>query len=131
MKLHKSFVLRNPEIWKRLVAFVKANWSTEKPLMVIVTEADKPRTLHQNAYYWAVIREIAANAWVGGRQFSAEAWHELLAREYGPVKDIELPNGNVVQTRCSTSDMNAGPFSEYIENIKAYAAGELGLELDI
>ena len=56
-----------------------------KPLEVIIREEKRPRKLDQNALMWAgPLRDIAEQAWVHGKQFSAEVWHEHLKREFLP-----------------------------------------------
>ncbi len=130
-QIYQSFILRSPSIWQRFTAFIRLNNTVEKPLMVVVMEPEKPRTREQNAYVWAVMREIAANAWVDGKQFSAEVWFEYVARMFGACDEMVLPDGEIVIRRRSTTEMSALDFSEFIEQIKAYAATTLGLELSI
>lgn len=64
-----------------------------KPLEVVLREEPKARRLDQNAAMWAgPLADIAAQAWVDGRQFSAEVWHEHFKREHLPEEtDPELP----------------------------------------
>lgn len=127
--IYRTFVLRDRAVWQRLVAFVRSVWSAERPIAVTVHEAEKPRTTLQNACARAIVREIAENAWVKGQQFSADAWWEYLARLYGPTDEITLPDGEIVTRRLSTRDMSAKEFSEFIDEVRRYAAEELGLEL--
>lgn len=129
MEVYRTFVLRDRSVWARFVAFIKAANNPDKPLAVTVHEAEKPRSSLQNAAAHALVREIANNAWVSGKQFSHDAWWELLAREYGPTDELTLPTGEVVRRRLSTTGMSAKDFSEFIENIRRYATEELGLEL--
>lgn len=131
--LYREFVLRGPSVWQSLVAFVRANAKAcndrERPLRVIITEEEAKRRLEQNRFYWgAVITTISEQAWIGGRQFCKDAWHEFYARKYGPCEDITLPDGEVVMRRLSTSDMKVSEFAEYVEKVQADAAMELGVE---
>ncbi len=100
-----------------------------KPLAVSITEAKSKRTLDQNKRHWAIVTEIAESAWVGGRQYSKDAWHELLADMFAPKKEITLPTGEIKLVRISTSDMNVTEFSAFMTRIECYAAQELGVEL--
>lgn len=129
-KLRKTFVVRNAEVLSRLVAFISANVGPERPLAVLVTEPDSKRTLDQNALLWALMREIAVKAWVDGRQFSAEAWFEHYARKFGDMTEIALPGGEIVYRRRSTTEMGVKRFSEFIDEVRADAAVELGVELE-
>lgn len=78
--LSRLFVLRGPMECKQLHAFLKANWpacaQAGKPLSVQVSEHKAKRSAEQNRLLWAVLHDIAASAWVGGKRYSADAWHE-------------------------------------------------------
>jgi len=65
----------------------------DKPLELVLHERVKVRTLDQNAAMWAgPLRDIADQAWVDGRQFVADVWHEYFKRRYLPEdEDLELP----------------------------------------
>lgn len=114
------------------------------PLEVIIREEKKPRKLDQNALMWAgPLRDIAEQAWVHGKQFSAEVWHEHLKREFLPdesdqfgfsaerVKDgyrkwDYLPNGQRVLIG-STTQLTVKGFAHYLEQVYAYGAS-LGVQ---
>lgn len=133
--LYKEFVLRNPEQWHALCALVKANAQAcsdrGKPLRVIVTEDERKRNAEQNRYYWSqVITPIAQQAWVNGRQFDKEVWHEYYARKHGVCDELVLPSGEIVTRRKSTTQMTVGEFTDYIANVQADAMTELGVLFD-
>lgn len=133
--LYREFVLRGPETWRSLVALVKGNAKAcndrGRPLRVIVTEEEERRKLVQNRYYWGgIITRISETAWVDGKQFSKDAWHEMYGRMFGVCEDVTLPDGEIVTRRLSTSDMGVGQFAEYCEQVKAHAAAEFGVEFD-
>lgn len=101
-----------------------------------VTEKKQSRSDSQNALMWAVLSEISNQLEVNGKKFSADAWHEYFKQEYLPdavyelVKDHEtyqkweqLPNGSR-RLKGSTTDLTTKGFSEYIEQIYAFAASE-------
>ncbi len=117
---------------------------TQKPLEVVIREEKKARKLDQNALYWAgPLRDIAEQAWVRGRQYSAEVWHEHLKRECLPddeaspdfddthVKDgyrkyAITPGGDCVLIG-STTQLTVKGMSAYLEQV--YAAGaNLGVQ---
>jgi hypothetical protein len=133
--LYKEFTLRNGSVWNLLVAFVKANApgcaDKGQPLRVIVTAEERKRNEVQNRFYWgAVLRDISAQAWVDGKQFDKETWHEYFARMYGVLDEVTLPDGEIVTLRKSTTKMSVGEFSTYLNAIQAHAAGQLGVEFD-
>lgn len=123
----KTFVLRTETNAQALYAFLKANWKAmaaqDKPLSVTVTEHKAKRNNPQNALYWATLREIAEQGWVGGKRYSDEAWHEMFKRKFIGLE--ELPDGS--QSGISTTTLNVGDFADYINQIQAYAASELGI----
>jgi hypothetical protein len=133
--LYKEFTLRNGSVWNLLVAFVKANApgcaDKGQPLRVIVTAEERKRNEVQNRFYWgAVLRDISAQAWVDGKQFDKDTWHEYFARLYGVLDEVTLPDGEIVTLRKSTTKMSVGEFSTYLNAIQAYAAGTLGVEFE-
>jgi hypothetical protein len=131
MTLRQTFILRDDSIRRRCIAFIEANAKSDVPLAVLVTEARSQRTLSQNAYERSIMHELAEKAWVDGKQFSHESWHEMMARMFGTVEDLTLPNGDVIQRRRSTTEMSVEDFKEFIEKIKAFAATTLGVELSL
>jgi hypothetical protein len=71
-----------------VAALTHAPIDPERPLEVIVREEKKTRKPDQNAAMWSgPLRDIAEQAWVEGRQYSAETWHEHFKREYLPEHD--------------------------------------------
>jgi NinB protein len=128
--LLRTFVLRGDVQAKSLWAFLKANWPSMaqqgKPLAVTVSEYKTKRSLEQNARYFGyVLKEVEAKAWVNGRQFDAEVWHEHMKRKI--LGCVELPNGQLMGR--STAALSVAEFSEYMLKVEAYAATELGVEL--
>lgn len=131
--LYREFTLRDGGIWTHVVAFVRANAQAfaerGEPLRVIVTAEEAPRHAQQNRFYFgAVLKAISEQAWIDGRQFSKDAWHEYFAHRFGISEELELPSGEIILRRKSTTQMTVGEFSEYLNQIQAYAAAELGVE---
>lgn len=108
-------------------------------LEVLIREPVKVRGMDQNALMWVgPLADIAAQAWVSGRQYSAEVWHESFKRDYLPEEDAtdlcELvkdpftwrkwdwtPNGDRVLIG-STTDLTKKGFSQHLEQIHAYGS---------
>ena len=115
------------------------------PLEVIAREAVKSRSLDANAAMWAgPLRDIAEQAWVQGKQYSAEVWHEQFKREYLPEaleafddelckegyqKWADLPNGQRVLIG-STTMLTAKGFALYMQAIEAFGAS-LGVQFSV
>lgn len=109
---------------------------------VVFREASKPRTADQNALMWAgALTDMEKQAWVAGRQYTAEVWHEHFKREYLPEEAEEgitkdgyrkwayLPTGERVLVGSTTMLTKRG-FSEYLEKIYAFGAG-LGVQFGV
>lgn len=110
----------------------------ERPLEVIIREEQKGRSLSANALMWAgPLNDIATQAWVHGRQYSALIWHEYFKEKFLPdfpdpaqVKDgykkyEETPDGKRILIG-STQKLTKHGFNLYIESIYAYGA-DLGV----
>lgn len=91
----------------------------------VLTVKRRKRTAAQNRRYWSggVLAQVAAQAVVGGRQFSAETWHEQFKRMFIGVE--ELPDGSVIGK--SSTKLTTAEFSEFCTQVEAYAASELGV----
>jgi hypothetical protein len=109
-----------------------------KPLEVEVREEKRVRGLDQNAYYWVRASEIADQAWIGGRQYSAEVLHEYMKREYLPEEDDEhifdlvkdwqaykkwdhTPDGDRICVG-STTQLTPKGFGQFVEQVEAFGA---------
>lgn len=127
--IERTFVLRGPEQAKMMHQFIKANAAAMaaqgRPLAVDVREHKAKRSSAQNRRLWALLRSIASDAWVDGKQFSDEAWHEHFKRRF--IGCEELPDG--ASCGISTTTLDVGSFTDYMTRIEEYAASELGLEI--
>ena len=127
--LLRVFVLRDEPNARALYGFLKANWKelaqAGRPLSIEVKEFKAKRSLEQNKLYWQRLNEIAEQAWVGGKQFSAEAWHEFCKARF--IGMDELPDGR--RFGISTTTLSVAEFSDYLNRIETYAADELGIQL--
>lgn len=94
---------------------------------VTVKKYRKKRTDPQNRYYWGVVVETI-------RQhcgYEKEEMHENLKRLHASSPDpnyLAIPNSTRHLVRIeSTARMSTERFSEYIEDVKRWAAVELGV----
>ena len=104
------------------------------PFLAAVLQADKkwvltikprPRTVKQNRRYWGngVLKQIAEQAVVNGKMYTAEIWHEQFKRQFIGV--IELPNGQVIGE--SSTKLTTSEFCDFSDQVEAFAASELGV----
>lgn len=119
----------------------------ENPLEVLIREPVKARGMDQNALMWVgPLADIAAQAWVQGRQFSADVWHEHFKREYLPEEDAEnlhelvkdpfkwrkwdyTPTGERVLIG-STTQLTKRGFALYLQQVEADGAG-MGVQFGV
>ena len=131
----RKLIIINDDVRRRAVAMVE---NCPLGIEIIALEPVKARKLDQNALYWSgPLADIAEQAWVDGRKFSAEVWHEHLKRQYLPESDNPeidrmvkgdnwrkwdyLPDGERVMVG-STTDLTVYGFSQYLEQIYAFGA---------
>lgn len=111
----------------------------DKPLELLVREEVKQRKPDANALMWAgPLRDLSQQAWLDGRQFSAEVWHEFCKKEFLPEEfDPELclegyrkwdidPAGDRVLVG-STTQLTVKGMSQHLEQMHALG-GSLGVE---
>lgn len=134
--LYREFLLTGEGPARALQAFLKANArscaESKRPLRVIVTEDEHDRLDQQIAYYFGVlIKAISEQAWVEGRRYDKDVWHEEMARRFLPGKEVILPSGEVVIKRASIARGHIGvrAMAKFINEVQAYAASELGVEV--
>jgi len=116
--------------------------NSDRPLEIVIREEKKVRGLDQNALMWAgPLKDIAEQAWVNGRQYSAAVWHEAMKRFYLPeetdaeyermVKDGYkkwecLPTTGEPVLVGSTTQLTKYGFSVYLQQVESHGA-ELGV----
>jgi hypothetical protein len=104
------------------------------PIEVVIREQVKARKPDQNSAMWSgPLKDIAEQAYVNGRTYSADVWHEFLKREYLPEEfDAEIckegyrkwsmtPKGERVLVG-STTQLTIKGFALYLQQVEAYGA---------
>jgi hypothetical protein len=133
--VYREFELKSESVagalWQFLKLNAKALSEAGKPLWCIVTNDAKKRNNLQNARYWkAVLKPIADQTWVAGRHFESKAWHIHYAEKFLPMIEVPMPDGSIRLERTSTTDLKVREFSEYMQQVEADAATELGVRFD-
>jgi len=92
---------------------------------LVLTVGPRKRTTPQNRRYWSngVLKQIAEQATVSGKLYSAETWHEMFKRKF--IGFDELPNGEVIGK--SSTKLTTAEFCTFCDQVEAYAATELGV----
>jgi hypothetical protein len=136
----RKLLLRGPEQVERAIALLRnVPLDADKPLELLIREEAKARKLSQNDLMWAgPLKDLAEQAWLDGRQYSAEIWHTFCKRNFLPEEfDPELckegyrkwdvdPAGERVLVG-STTQLTVKGMSQHIEQIHALG-GSLGVE---
>ena len=136
----RRILLRSQDQVERAIALLRnVPLDPEKPLELIVREEVKTRKPDQNARMWAgPLKDISEQAWLEGRQFSAEVWHEFAKRNFLPDEfdpdlcldgyrkwDID-PAGERILVG-STTQLTVKGMARYMEQLYAMGAS-LGVE---
>ena len=122
-----AFIIRSESILERAITFARNNWAAmskgKHPLVIEFYPEAAKRNIQQNRYYWQILHQIEAQAWVEGRQYSAEVWHECAKRRF--IGYTDLPGGGMMAQ--STTDLSTKEFAEYVQKVEAWAQVELGV----
>ena len=133
----RVILLRGEQQRETLLALVRnLPVDDKKPLQVTIQEESKQRGLNANAYYWVMLGQAAEQAYLEGRRYDADVWHEYVRRNVmadeitlkdGTVRSkwIELPDGST--TIVSTTQLERKCFAEYVTTCEAFFAN-LGVQ---
>lgn len=125
--MNQTLQLYNPQqahvVLADLWPLIKATLTAGKRLQLTVKP--EKRSQAQNRRYWGqgVLAQVAAQAVVGGKLYSAEIWHEQFKRQF--IGFDELPNGQIIGK--SSAALTTAEFCDFCTQVEAYAAQELGV----
>lgn len=115
----KTFVLDSKanadRLWHELKGWKER--ANKKPLVVNVMEMAKNPTNAQRKHYWATLTEIAEKAWIEGRKYEKEHWHELFKQQF-------------LGKRISSQSLNTVQYEAYVISIITFAVNQLNIEFD-
>lgn len=139
----RTFLIRDADIVERAIAVLRnAPLDAENPLEVMIREPVKARKPDQNSAMWAgPLKDIEEQAWLNGRQYSAEVWHEYFKAEFLPEEyDPELCKEGYSKWQIgingerlligSTTGLTVRGFAQYVEQIHAFGA-DLGVRFHV
>ena len=90
---------------------------TRAPDGYVVEIRQASRSLEQNALYWSTVHEIAQTMKIDGKSFTPQVWHVYFKQRFLPGRIIELPNGQLMESDPSTSDLTKEEFTDFINNV--------------
>ena len=71
--------------------------------------------------------ELADKAWVNGKRYSMETWHEYCKGVLLGFDIKAMPDGTEVKTPISTTTLNTAEMTDYQNRLQSWAAGEFGI----
>ena len=80
----------------------------------------KTRSTTANARYWLLLHLIAEKLKPQGQIYSAEQWHEYMKQRYLGADEVRLPNGEVLNRRHSTTDLDVTDFNDYMAKVEQW-----------
>lgn len=110
-------------IYNNLGAWLEANAELE----VCIRPYNSKRSIEQNRRLWKIYGELADKAWVNGRRYSAETWHEYCKGMFLGYELKAMPDGSEFKTPISTTTLNTAEMTDYQSRLQAWAAGNFGL----
>jgi hypothetical protein len=138
-KPRKLLLIGQEQVERAIAVLRNVPLDPRKPLEFLVREEVKGRKLDQQGLMWAgPLADLAAQAWLEGRQYSAEVWHEFCKKEFLPEEfDADLclegyrkwdidPAGDRVMVG-STKMLTVKGMAQHITQIHALG-GSLGVE---
>ena len=102
-------------------------WFENGNLEITIRPRKSKRSSEQNRRLWKIYGEMADKAWVNGRRYSAETWHEYCAGLMLGFDIKQMPDGSEVRTPISTTTLNTAEMSDYQNRIQSWAAQEFGI----
>lgn len=110
-------------IYNNLGVWLEANAELE----VCIRPYNSKRSVEQNRRLWKIYGELSDRAWVNGRRYSAETWHEYCKGVLLGFDIKAMPDGTEVKTPISTTTLNTAEMTDYQNRLQAWAAGEFGI----
>lgn len=110
-------------IYNNLGVWLESNAELE----VCIRPYNSKRSIEQNRRLWKIYGELADKAWVNGRRYSAETWHEYCKGMFLGYELKAMPDGTEVKTPISTTTLNTAEMTDYQNRLQAWAAGNFGL----
>ena len=102
-------------------------WFENGNLDITIRPHKSKRSIEQNRRLWKIYGELADKAWVNGRRYSAETWHEYCKGVLLGFDIKAMPDGTEVKTPISTTTLNTAEMTDYQNRLQSWAAGEFGI----
>ena len=115
-------IIRNESDKDKAIGHINA-LNMDKPWQMECKPYKKNRSLSQNKLYFMWMKVIGDS--IG---YTSEEMHAIMADKFLTTEFVEY-GGNKIKRDKSTSRLNTKEFTEYLEKIDRWAAGEMGIVL--
>ena len=131
MQDKKQWILRDRSIRERLIVWLNGlDINLEKPLRVLVEPYKKNRSLAQNSLMWLWLNQMAKTLQVEhGVKADSEGLKQYFQEKWLGYKAVWIDEERMYKRVIGTSELNTAQFTEFLQQIEAYAASELGMTL--
>nr|DAJ23707.1 MAG TPA: NinB protein [Caudoviricetes sp.] len=102
-------------------------WFENGNLEITIRPRKSKRSVEQNRRLWKIYGELADKAWVNGRRYSAETWHEYCKGVLLGFDIKVMPDGTEVKMPISTTTLNTAEMTDYQNRLQSWAATEFGI----
>lgn len=103
-------------------------FNQSKDLEIVVRKYNSKRSIEQNKRLWKIYQIISENAFINGKQYDSDIWHEYLKGKFLGYEVKENIDGSELKIPFSTAKLNTQEMSLYQEKIQAWASNEFGIE---
>lgn len=118
----RQIVARNAGELARAADVVRG-LTPQKPWRITLSPYRAKRSHEQNALLWAIYTEMCK-----GTGHTPEELHEAMKKKFLPPRFIEVGDESIPVVG-STAGMDIQEFSNFLEQVQAFAAAELGVVL--
>ena len=88
-------------------------WLAGNPDLEICIRPHRSKRSHeQNKRLWKIYQVLADDAWVGGKRYAAETWHEYCKGMLLGYDVISMPDGSELQRPISTTTLNTAEMTD-------------------
>jgi hypothetical protein len=99
----------------------------------VVKDAPRKRSIKQNSFYWGHILPIIADCMSEdiGERVSVQECHEVLKAKFLNCEFVSKSTGELFAYVKSTTDLTRSEFTEYIDQVSAWAINFYDLNKDL
>lgn len=117
--MYKKVVLKPQDLDSALN--VCKNLYAEGAWLLTFQRLEQKRRDVQNRRYWAIMHQIAEQLKINEQTLAAETWHEWAKRRFIGVREIPLPDGEIIVMGMTSTDLSIREFNDFMMMVEAWA----------